>query len=180
MEKEKVFEETNINLEEIVDTYTGYLYTTIINMTRGDFSKEDIEEVISDVFFIFWKNRYKFDKNKEVKNYLVGITNNLIKEKYRKIKITYDIEDYENILINNIDVDFIYEQNEREKIIESALSKMSSEDRTIFVMYYYDSKKIKEIAENLKNSEFAIKSRLHRIRRKIKKELESEGYSYEK
>ena len=176
MKKEKVFDETNINLEEVVVTYTGYLYTTIINMTRGNLSKEDIEEVISDVFFIFWKNIDKFDKNRELKYYLAGILNNLVKEKFRKIKSTYNIEDYKDI--SNTDVNCIYEQSEREFIIERALNKLSSEDRTIFIMYYYDFKKIKEISEHLKISEFAIKSRLHRIRRKIKKELESEGYSY--
>lgn len=173
----KVFEETSINLEEVVDTYTGYLYTAIANMTKGNLSKEDIEDVISDVFFVFWKNRNKFDKNREVKYYLVGIASNLIKEKFRKTKIVYNIEDYENI--SNSDVNCMYEKNEREMIIEETLNKMSLEDRTIFVMYYYDFKKIKQIADHLEISEFAIKSRLHRIRRKIKKELESEGYSYE-
>ena len=177
MKKEKVFEETNINLEEVVDTYTGYLYTTIINMTRGNLSKEDIEEVISDVFFIFWKNRYKFDNNREAKYYLVGIANNLIKERFRKVNIIYNIEDYEDV--SNSDVNCIYEQNERERIIEGTLNKVSLEDKNIFIMHYYDSKKIKEISEHLKISEFAVKSRLHRIRRKIRKELESEGYSYE-
>lgn len=180
MKKEKVFEEISINLEEVVDTYTGYLYTTIINITRGNLSKEDIEEIISDVFFIFWKNRYKFDNSRESKYYLVGIANNLIKEKFRKIRITYNIEDYENMHIDNTDVNFIYEENERVRIIESALSKMSSEDKVIFIMFYYNSKKIKEIGKKLKISEFAVKSRLYRIRRKIKRELEREGYSYEK
>lgn len=176
MKKEKVIEKTDIDLEEIINQYTGYLNTTIINMAGGNLSKEDIEEVISDVFFVFWKNIDKFDKNRELKYYLVGILNNLVKEKFRKIKITYNIEDY--IDISNIDINCIYEQREREIIIERALNKLSSEDRTIFIMYYYDFKKIKEISEHLKISEFAIKSRLHRIRRKIKKELESEGYSY--
>lgn len=180
MNKEKVFEENDINLEEIVNQYTGYLYTTIMNMTRDNLSKEDIEEIISDVFFIFWKNSHKIDKNRELKYYLVGIANNLIKEKFRKIKIIYNIGDYENILVDNMDVTFICEENERERIIEKELNKASSKDRTIFIMYYYESKKMKQIAENLKTSEFAIKSKLHRIRRKIKKELESEGYSYEK
>lgn len=173
----KVFEETSINLEEVVDTYTGYLYTAITNMTKGNLSKEDIEEVISDVFFIFWKNQNKFDKSREVKYYLVGIARNLIKEKFRKVKIVYNIEDYESF--SNSDVNILYEQNERERIIEESLNKMSLEDKKIFIMYYYDFKKIKQIAKHLRISEFAIKSRLHRIRRKIRKELESEGYSYE-
>lgn len=173
----KIFDEASINLEEVVDTYTGYLYTAITNMTKGNLSKEDIEEVISDAFFVFWKNQSKFDKNREVKYYLIGIARNLIKEKFRKVEIVYNIEDYESF--SDSDVNILYEQNERERIIEESLNKMSLEDKKIFIMYYYDFKKIKQIAKHLKISEFAIKSRLHRIRRKIRKELESEGYSYE-
>ena len=43
---------------------------------------------------------------------------------------------------------------------------------------YYNSKKIKEIAKQLEISDFIVKSRLYRIRKKLKKELERQGYSY--
>ena len=39
--------------------------------------------------------------------------------------------------------------------------------------------KIKNIADKLKVTEFNVKSRLYRIRKKIKKELEKGGYSHE-
>ena len=86
-----------MNIEEIINQYTNYLYTTINNITYGNLSNEDIEEIISDTFFIFWKNKEKFNTNKKLNLYLAGIAKNLIKEKFRKIHINDNFEDYENI-----------------------------------------------------------------------------------
>ena len=168
-----------MNIEEIINQYTNYLYTTINNITYGNLSNEDIEEIISDTFFFFWKNKEKFDTNKKLNLYLAGIAKNLIKSKYRKIHINNNIEDYENILIDNYDISDSYEQIERNRIIEESLNNMSKEDKDMFVLYYYFSKSIKEISKDLNCSEFKIKSRLFRIRKKLKANLERGGYRYE-
>lgn len=168
-----------MELEKIVNQYTNYLYTTVTNMSYGNLSSEDIEEIISDVFFIFWKNKEKFDTSKKLNLYLAGIAKNLIKSKYRKIHINSNIEDYESILIDNYDISYNYEQIEKTHIIEDSLNCMQKEDKDMFVLYYYFSKSIKEIANELNCSEFKIKSKLFRIRKKIKTNLERGGYRYE-
>lgn len=168
-----------MELEKIVNQYTNYLYTTVTNMSYGNLSSEDIEEIISDVFFIFWKNKEKFDTSKKLNLYLAGIAKNLIKSKYRKIHISSNIEDYESLLIDNYDISYNYEQIEKTRIIEDSLNCMSKEDKDIFVLYYYFSKSIKEISNELNCSEFKIKSKLFRIRKKIRTNLERGGYRYE-
>ena len=168
-----------MELEKIVNQYTNYLYTTVTNMSYGNLSSEDIEEIISDVFFIFWKNKEKFDTSKKLNLYLAGIAKNLIKSKYKKIHINSNIEDYESILIDNYDISYNYEQIEKARIIEDSLNCMSKEDKDMFVLYYYFSKSIKEIANELNCSEFKIKSKLFRIRKKIRTNLERGGYRYE-
>ena len=168
-----------MELEKIVNKYTNYLYTTVTNMSYGNLSSEDIEEIISDVFFIFWKNKKKFDTSKKLNLYLAGIAKNLIKSKYRKIHINSNIEDYESILIDNYDISYNYEQIEKARIIEDSLNCMSKEDKDMFVLYYYFSKSIKEISNELNCSEFKIKSKLFRIRKKIRTNLERGGYRYE-
>lgn len=168
-----------MELEKIVNQYTNYLYTTVTNMSYGNLSSEDIEEIISDVFFIFWKNKKKFDTSKKLNLYLAGIAKNLIKSKYRKIHINSNIEDYESILIDNYDISYNYEQIEKTRIIEDSLNCMQKEDKDMFVLYYYFSKSIKEISNELNCSEFKIKSKLFRIRKKIRTNLERGGYRYE-
>lgn len=52
---------------------------------------ENIEEIISDVFFAVWKNYSNLSKHTKIKQYLVGIANNVIKNKYRSTKLNYSI-----------------------------------------------------------------------------------------
>ena len=56
---------------------------------------------------------------------------------------------------------------------------MKKEDKDIFIMYYYNSKKIKEISKTLNISESKVKTKLHRIKKKLRKELEKNGYKLE-
>ena len=118
---EQYLKNNELDLEIVIDEYSGYVYKIIENMAMQYLSKEDIEEIISDTFFILWKNRNKLDNTKELSPYL----------------------------------------------------------EVIFELYYYSSMKISEISNILNISEFSIKSKLFRIRKKIKKELLKGGYSDE-
>ena len=147
-------------------------------MVGNNLSNEDIEEIMSDSFFILWKNRNNFDQTKKLEPYLAGIIRNLVKLKYRKIKFNNNIEDYSDKIIDFRAIDLIYEEREKVNIIEKALNKMKKQDIEIFNMYYYSAMKISEIAKLFDTTEFNIKSRLYRIRKILKKELEKGGYSY--
>lgn len=159
----------------------GYIYIIIKN-NESTFSNEDIEEIASDVFLTIWKNKEKLDINKEIAPYIAGITRNLILKKKRKVKGNVEyIEDLQNYLYKEIDVTHKQiEENEKINILNNLLSKMKEEDKNIFTYYYYKSKKIKEISIMMGISEIKVKSRLSRIRKKLKKELEKRGYSYGK
>lgn len=166
-----------LDLEKIIDEYSGYVYKVITNMVV--LSEQDIEEIISDTFFTLWKNRYKLDGEKFLSSYLAGIARNLVREKTRVININEDISDYENVIQDCAKIDMICEQREKISIIEKTVKQMKEEDIFIFNLYYYSSMKISEIANILNVSEFNVKSRLYRIRKRIKKEFLKGGYSDE-
>ena len=66
-------------------------------------------------------------------------------------------------------------QNEREKIISKELDLLNLNDKEIFIEYYYSQKSIKEISIMFNMSESKIKSKLFRIRKKLKKVLKDKG-----
>ena len=140
-------------------------------MASTNLSNEDKEEIISEVFFILWKNKHKLDINKSLSSYIAGITRNLVKEYLRKIKINVDISDYENSLYGYDKIDFLDTNIQEIRHIEKKLENMKEIDKTIFLDFYYSSKSIKDIAKEQKMSEFSVKQRLYRIRNKIKKEV---------
>ena len=52
---------------------------------------------------------------------------------------------------------------------------MKDIDKNIFISFYYSSKSIKDIAKEIRISEFNVKQRLYRIRNKIRKEVNKNG-----
>ena len=95
-------ENDEIELEKIIKDYSNYTITIINNMVKDNLSKEDKEEILSEIFFIVWKNKDKLDINKNLSSYIAGVTKNIAKEYLRKIKINYNICDYENLSLIHI------------------------------------------------------------------------------
>lgn len=162
-----------IDIDQIIEDFTPYITTIINRGTDNRISFEDKEEIFSDTFFIVWKNRNRLDIKVSLNSYLAGITRNLIKEKYRKFKILYNISDFENEPLNNIDM---YE-NDRELIldVEQNINGLKDIEIEIVNLFYFSSMSIRDIAKRLGISELNVKTRLHRIRKKIKKELNNGG-----
>ena len=135
-----------LNIELAMKDYNNYIYKIIKNK-YNNFSDEDIEEIILDVFLTLWNNHN--DEN---------------------------IEDYENTIIDisNIEVSFI--QREKSRIINNELNSMKLEDKNIFIKYYYWGQSIKEISNSFNISESKVKSKLFRTRKKLHKILKKRGY----
>ena len=177
--REYIFE-GKLDITNIIKDFAGYVFVIIKN-SKYNFNDEDIEEITSDVFIVIWQNKKKVDINKKIKPYIAGITKNLILKKQRMItNQNLDIEILEKSIQDNTDVYNKTEENEKTRIIMEELKNMKEEDRKIFKSYYYSSKKIKDISRELGISEIKVKSRLSRIRKKLKKELEKRGYGYER
>ena len=160
-----------LDLEKIINEYSSYIATIINNMARDNLNNEDKEEIVSEVFFILWKNENKLDINKYLSSYIAGITRNVIKEYLRKIKVNFDISDYENSLYSYDEIYFLNNSIEEISKIEKKLENMKEIDKKVFLDFYYSSKSIKDIANEQKISEFSVKQRLYRIRNKIRKEV---------
>ena len=158
-----------LDLERIINEYSPYTAKVIDNMAGHGLNDEDKEEIISEVFFILWKNKDRLDVNKYLSSYIAGITRNIVREYFRKNKSNLDISDYENSLYSYDKIDILDSSIEEISKIEKKLENMKEIDKEIFLDFYYSSKSIKDIAKKLKISEFSVKQRLYRIRNKIKR-----------
>lgn len=67
-----------LDIEKIIKCYNSYIYKLLKNSISNE---SDIEEILADVFIIFWNNYKRLDNTTEIKPYLIGITRNLIKKK---------------------------------------------------------------------------------------------------
>ena len=177
-----------LNIEKIINDFSSSLYRFVKNNNYyGNNSyylnKEDIEEIVSESFFVLWKNYKKMNLSDNISNYLCGVSRNILLKKLRKNKIfnkNVNIEDYQNILDSKKDVEDMFYEQERISFMENIVLGLDSESREIFILYYYEQRKVKEISKILNISESKVKTKLYRIRKKLKKELKEGGYGYGK
>lgn len=169
-------ENDNLQMEMIIEDYSNYV-KTIIRNSYINLSNEDVEEVVIDVFLTLWRNQDKLDINKSMSSYISGVTKNLIKYKYRQSKENLNIEEYEENLVEVSNMEVILSHNEKRNIITEELKKVKKEDSEIFIEYYYDDRSVKEISKIFNMSESKIKSKLFRVRKRLKKALKKRVYS---
>lgn len=164
-----------IDLDKIVDDYTPYIRKIIQNMVGNNLTEEDKEEIILDTFFVLWKKYNENIKINFLDSYIAGVARNLVKEKLKTLRYNIDIEQYQN----SIEYSYLetYTQ-EREEIKElyNKINNLKENDIKIIKMFYYSNKSIKDIAKELKISEVNVKTKLHRIRKKIRQELRKGGF----
>lgn len=173
-------ENETLDIDMLIDDYYSYIYIVVKNGISINISQEDMEEIISDTFVAFWKNSKYLRKDLLVKPYLKGIAKNLIKNKYRDSNLNVSIENYENTLVGDFDIDDVIENNEKNEVILDTLKTLNKNEYSTFMMYYYEGKSLKEISKELNLSVSNVKTILHRVRKKIKRNLEDGGYSYGK
>lgn len=95
------------------------------------------------------------------------------------MKIKYIDNDYEDEIIDNLNLENLLESREKDSIIQNTLQTLTTLDYNIFILFYYSSQKVKDIANTLHISENQVKVTLHRVRKKIKKNLKKGGYDFE-
>lgn len=157
-----------IDWNQIIDDFTPYINKIINNMVNEALTHEDKEEILLDTFFVLWKNKDNIQSS--LNSYVAGITKNLVKEKLKKKKITYDISNYENYFCY-YDVETSLEEIEEITKIEQEFKNIKKIDLDIINMFYYSSMSLKSIAKELNISEFNVANRLSRVRKKIRKLL---------
>ena len=179
MKKEKIYEymENNeLNIEAVIKDYSNYIQTIIYSKIQ--INKDDMEEIISDVFVTLWNNQNKLDINKKMSSYIAGITKNLIKKKYREIKEFENIDDFDEKLIFNENLVMYSTVDEQYDELLNELNLLKDEEQKIFLMYYFENKKIKEISKLLSFSESKIKMKLNRCRKKLSEKLKKRDGDY--
>lgn len=149
-----------IDLSLIIDEYSNYVYKIIDNIACKSLSFQDKEEIISDTFYLLWKNQSHIDKN--LKAYLSAIARNCTYKKLKNIKTTVDFDESQNIIVENTD---------RLLAIKERLDALNETEKEIFELYYVCGLKIKEIASLTNRTLGSTKMILLRIRKKFKEDF---------
>ena len=157
------------------------IYKFCIKLTQN---KEDGEDLYQQTFLKAIELKHKIDKNNNPRSFLVSVSIKIWKNTVRKnnrrklIAPSMNIDDYELIDIKgtslNTEQGILKKETERE--VNLIVGKLEDKFKLPIIMHYTVEMSLDEIAKSLKIPKGTVKSRLHKGRQIIKKELEDMGY----
>ena len=143
---------------------------------------EESEECVNDTYLAAWE-QIPPDRPQKLLPYLGRITRCLALNRYdyltaqkRNAEFTVQLTELEECLSRPDTIENEYENGELSSAISAFLRTLDSEKRNIFIRRYWFSDNIIDIARRFEISESKVKSILFRVRKQLKKYLESEGY----
>ncbi|WP_281540728.1 RNA polymerase sigma factor [Maribacter aestuarii] len=125
-----------------------------------------------DAFVKLWEN-CKNVSTEKAKSFLFTVANNLMlnETKHQKVVLKYKSESPKGY--TNENPEFLLEKDEYYKKYQAALSKLSDDQRTAFMLNKVEGKKHQEIAELLGVTQKVVEYRIYSAFDQLKKELEN-------
>jgi len=167
--------EPEVGLKTMMDSYMALIYTIVSNKLYGMYSKEDIEECVSDVFFEVFNHKSRIDLQKgSIKAFLAIIAKRKAVDIYRKNKINNEIPiDYVSMHLHTIvdDVSNSILLKESNSVLINAIKSLGEPDSEIIIRKYYLHQSSKDISKNLDLKVNTIDKKTSRCMQKLKKIL---------
>ena len=158
----------------LINTYTRPVYYLAYNILNVGFSKEDIEECVSDVFVEAWQKIDEYDDQKgSLRGWLLMLTKYralTYKRKLGKHNVNY-LEDYGKAQGEIRDKASPILEREAQLMLMQVVDGFGETDRLLFVRRYLMGESIVALMDSTGLSRSAVDNRLARCRNKIKEVL---------
>ncbi|MDD2437808.1 MAG: sigma-70 family RNA polymerase sigma factor [Massilibacteroides sp.] len=152
----------------LLDRYSRPVHSLIYRIVAN---QEDAEELVQDVFLKAFRNLSGFKGNSSFATWIYRIAYNTAISATRKKKREFlTIEDGQLDQVTEDDLTGLYGFNGEEDLLgelEAALDLLSPEERGLILLFYMDNKSVEEIAGITQLSSANVKTKLHRIRKKL-------------
>ena len=158
----------------LVDKYKHMVFTLAMQIVKNE---ADAEEVAQDAFYKAYKSLGNFEGRSSFSTWVYRIAYHEAISKLRKRRdkeISFDNE-YEQPGYNTqVDKENQQlEQDDRSRYLKMALARLKGEEATILTLFYFDEKKVAEIAKITELSVSNVKVILHRGRQNLLNELKN-------
>ena len=166
----------NSAFEEIVKRHKEHIIYFIARYTKNTDIAEDISQ---DVFVYLLLHKDQYDFKYSFKTYLYMIAKCRAINYLKKEKRAISGLDYNNLYIEDNDLEEIVYKNEACKNIKKVINKLKPDYQAVICLTSLEGFKYKEVARIMDKSIGQVKGLLHRAKKKLKELLEREGYTYD-
>lgn len=162
-------------LGKIYDRHRRLVYRTALGICNDP---EAAADLLQDVFLRLHRFAERVDPDRPLEPWLYRVTANQaytwVKRHHRWSQPLEDIAEWLSSGVKN-SPQYISEQDDESRRIQSAITKLSLSQRVVVVMYYINDLSLHEISEILEIPEGTVKSRLHYGRNALKNHLQMDG-----
>ena len=166
-----VMAEGNIAVfEELISRYEKKLMRYIARI--ANFSNEENEEVLQEIFIKVWKNINSFSSDLKFSSWIYRIAHNETISIYRKAKsrgISDQVELNDELFLPS-KIDFVKELDDKisSHNIQNVLLEMDTKSREILVLKFLEEQSYEEISDILKLPMGTIATRINRAKEKFR------------
>ena len=151
----------------LVETYQRPVYNLCYRMLGN---AEDAEDAAQETFLRAYKSMKRYDPKRSFSTWLLSIAAHYCIDQIRRRR--YQLVSIEDLPVPDLpdhkpSVETSLSRREEQRRIRALLQVLDATDRAAVVMYYWYDFSYNEIAEALTLTVSAVKSRLHRARRKM-------------
>lgn len=166
----------NKAMAELVRNYEKTIYNFAFKICRNP---DRAENITQETFLSMVKSLAQFDAKSKLSTWLYRIVSNHCLMEYRKNRhevISIDADEdgfYDNNFAANwhLEPQNVLENSELKQILDEAITKLSPEYRVVFLLRDVEGLSTEETGKITELSIPAVKSRLHRARAFLRKEL---------
>lgn len=153
-----------------MDRYIPYISAIVWNILQNVMSREDAEEVVSDVFLAAWQQADKIRAG-AVKAWLGAVARNMAKNRLRSAGLTLPLEEDVLEIPDRQTPAGKVQWAEEVRLVRKAVDSLSRTDREIFLRHYYYAQTVAQIARDMTLNESTVKTKLRRGRQRLKEML---------
>lgn len=162
----------------LVDRYSRMVFYVVRRYVNDD---DDVEELAQQIFVKTYNRLDSFKENARFSSWLYSLASNHCRDYVKNIRrknvrfSEMEEHDLSSRMSSEETPDEEIQRVEKRAQLEDALDQISSENAEAFLMKYRDDMTYKAMSKRLDVSVSALKVRVHRARKELKKYLESKN-----
>lgn len=127
---------------------------------------QDVEEIAADVLIRIWQKRAEINPE-TLRGFVITTARNLAIDRWRELRRRNEVPLFDN----DREADEFLESQVLTRVLAEEIQKLSPPDGEIFLRHHLLLETAAEIGVRFGLTESAVRSRLHRVRKQLRKEV---------
>ncbi|MDA3839867.1 MAG: RNA polymerase sigma factor [Patescibacteria group bacterium] len=150
----------------------------------SNFSLEEVEDVLQEVFIKVYQNINDFDKSLKFSSWIYRITHNHVISKFRKYKsrpegsILEITEDELNNISSELDISSEVDAKINKEKLSEILNNIDQKYREVLILKFLEERDYKEISDIIKKPMGTVATLINRAKKKMAEEIEKQEIKF--